>query len=82
MFAPRFGIPEESGTGMAAGPLACLLHKELRLQQTQLDIEQGWLMSPASPSVITVKLDLHGGHINSLLAGGRARIAQTRIIDL
>lgn len=26
MFAPRYGIDEESATGMAAGPLACYLH--------------------------------------------------------
>ena len=30
MFAPSYGIPEESATGMAAGPLACYLHDHLQ----------------------------------------------------
>jgi len=30
MFAPRYGILEESATGMAAGPLACFLHDRLQ----------------------------------------------------
>ena len=30
MFAPRYGIAEESATGTAAGPLGCFLHDYLR----------------------------------------------------
>lgn len=82
MFAPRYGIPEESGTGMAAGPLACLLHAHGLVSDTALAIEQGWLMNPASPSVISVKLDIHHGKIRNLLAGGTARIARTLQLDL
>ena len=75
MFAPRYGIPEESATGMAAGPLACYLHDRLGRDSDQLVIEQGQLMSPPSPSIITVKLQRDGGRIQSLMAGGRG-IAQ------
>ena len=48
MFAPRFGIDEESATGMAAGPLACFLHDRMNQDKDLILIEQGQLMSPAS----------------------------------
>ncbi|MCA0354744.1 MAG: PhzF family phenazine biosynthesis protein [Chloroflexi bacterium] len=82
MFAPRYGIREEAGTGMAAGPLACYLHDQLGLQQTSLLIEQGWLMQPASPSVIEVQLKVVDGAIQSLLAGGRAKVMQTLQVEV
>ena len=82
MFAPRYGIREEAGTGMAAGPLACYLYEKLGVQQTSLLIEQGWLMQPASPSVIEVQLNLVDGAIQSLLAGGRAKVMQTLQVEL
>jgi PhzF family phenazine biosynthesis protein len=74
MFAPRYGIAEEAGTGMAAGPLACFLHDQLGVNEHQIVIEQGWHMQPASPSVIEVMLELEGGKISRLMAGGTARI--------
>jgi len=73
MFAPRFGIPEEAGTGMAAGPLACFLHDHLGVEDREILIEQGWLMQPPSPSVIKVVLDVVDGKISRLMAGGMAR---------
>ncbi|OEY68088.1 PhzF family phenazine biosynthesis protein [Marinobacter sp. X15-166B] len=73
MFAPRFGVPEEAGTGMAAGPLACLLHDHLGVADLEILIEQGRLMQPPSPSVIKVVLDVAGGRIAGLMAGGTAR---------
>ncbi|HEV8694581.1 MAG TPA: PhzF family phenazine biosynthesis protein [Lysobacter sp.] len=79
MFAPRFGIPEEAGTGMAAGPLACFLHDHLGVADQEILIEQGWLMQPASPSVIKVDLELAAGKIARLMAGGTARaVSSTR----
>jgi len=80
MFAPRYGIPEESATGMAAGPLACFLHDRLQLNKTELLIEQGHLMNPVSPSVITVKLDVHNRKIRTLMAGGAAKVTQSRTV--
>ena len=73
MFAPRYGIAEEAGTGMAAGPLACFLHQILDVRRSSYLIEQGWFMHPPSPSVITVNLKLEQSRIVGLMAGGRAK---------
>lgn len=81
MFAPRFGIPEESGTGMAAGPLACLLHDVLGVQDRELLIEQGWLMQPPSPSLIRVVLEREDGRITRLMAGGTGRISRSMVLE-
>lgn len=70
MFAPRYGIAEESATGMAAGPLACALYDHLGIRKPKLLIEQGHYMVPASPSEIMVELDLEAGRITGLMAGG------------
>jgi len=80
MFAPRYGIAEEAGTGMAAGPLACWLHDRANLAGPRLHVEQGWLMRPPSPSVIRVDLQLRGGAISGLMAGGRARLMSSRTV--
>lgn len=74
MFAPRYGINEESATGMAAGPLACFLYDHLGSKQSVLQIEQGRLMSQASPSLIHVQLELTQGQINRLKVGGTASV--------
>jgi PhzF family phenazine biosynthesis protein len=83
MFAPRFGIPEESATGMAAGPLACYVFDRIKIRADgDILIEQGHLMSPPSPSVIQVRLSLSGGRIEKLMAGGKAKLAGTRLITI
>jgi len=82
MFAPRFGIPEEAGTGMAAGPLACFLHDYLRVEEREISIEQGWLMQPPSPSVIMVRLEFADGKISRLMAGGAARVVSSMRVDV
>jgi PhzF family phenazine biosynthesis protein len=83
MFAPRYGIPEESGTGMAAGPLACLLHERLGVREREIFIEQGRLMQPPSPCVIKVVLECApDGRVAGLMAGGSARVGSTQIIEL
>lgn len=75
MFAPRYGIAEEAATGMAAGPLASLLHARHGLGPT-LTIEQGAWMPHPSPSAIEVRLELDNDAIIGLYAGGRARIVR------
>jgi predicted PhzF superfamily epimerase YddE/YHI9 len=77
MFGPRYGIPEESATGAAAGPLACYLHDRLGNRKTKLVIEQGRLMPVPSPSEILIDLDLEGEHIFRLYVGGRARVVDS-----
>ncbi|WP_034299538.1 PhzF family phenazine biosynthesis protein [Herbaspirillum sp. RV1423] len=82
MFAPRFGIAEESATGTAAGPLACYLHDHAGVRDRELFIEQGYLMQPPSPSVIKVRLTVDDGGIRHLMAGGRARAMRLIRLDV
>jgi len=77
MFAPSYGIPEESATGMAAGPLACHLHDHLGFTKTKYLFHQGYLMQPPSPSQLEVQLQTDtAGRITGLKAGGAAVIVQ------
>jgi PhzF family phenazine biosynthesis protein len=71
MFAPRYGIEEESATGMAAGPLACYLFDILGRRKERMLIEQGWFMEQPSPSLIIVDLSLDNGKISKVMAGGK-----------
>ncbi len=82
MIAPRYGIDEEAGTGMAAGPMACYLYDQMGIKKDRFIIEQGYLMQPPSPSVIDVDLEIAGGSITSLMAGGVAKLSQQRVIDI
>ncbi len=81
MFAPRYAIEEESATGMAAGPLACVLYDHLKLAKTNFVIEQGRLMNPASPSLINVDLSIEQGKIKKLMAGGLGKASKSLSID-
>ena len=82
MFAPRYGINEESATGMAAGPLACYLYEKMGINKDVFLIEQGHLMNSPSPSFLTVKLNIQDGKISSLIAGGRAKVLKTMTISI
>jgi PhzF family phenazine biosynthesis protein len=79
MFAPRYGIKEEAGTGMAAGPLACYLYDIIGLKKDQILIEQGWFMSQPSRSLIIVNLAFDSNNkITKLMAGGKG-ISMTKM---
>ena len=82
MFAPFYGIEEESATGMAAGPLACYLYDKTDNKKSTYLIEQGHFMSPPSPSVIDVQLLLENERITGLMAGGYANVSETRTINI
>ncbi|WP_413705768.1 PhzF family phenazine biosynthesis protein [Ralstonia sp. Ralssp110] len=82
MFAPRFGIDEESATGTAAGPLACFLYEKMGVKNRAMTIEQGQLMQPPSPSVIKVILDIEEGRISRLMAGGMATVERSVSVDV
>jgi PhzF family phenazine biosynthesis protein len=82
MFAPRYGINEESATGMAAGPLACYLYDKMGINKEVFLIEQGHFMKPPSPSVITVKLNFQDGKITELFAGGEAKVMKSLNISI
>jgi len=81
MFAPRYAIEEESATGMAAGPLACVLHDLLHIRKNTFIIEQGHFMEPASPSLITVELTVKNNQIQSLMAGGKGKVMKNMDIS-
>ncbi len=82
MFAPRYGIQEESATGMAAGPLACYLREHVGLDRQGFSLEQGRWMSPPSPSVINVRLHIGtNGNIESLFAGGRGALKEIAEVE-
>ncbi|WP_324024895.1 PhzF family phenazine biosynthesis isomerase [Maribacter sp. BPC-D8] len=75
MFAPRYGILEEAGTGMAAGPLVSYLYDVLQLKKTAFKIQQGKYMSPPSSSAIEVQLQVENEKITGLMAGGKGVVA-------
>ncbi|WP_175920017.1 PhzF family phenazine biosynthesis protein [Burkholderia pyrrocinia] len=82
MFAPRFGISEESATGTAAGPLACFLHEHRHIKDREIFIEQGRLMQPPSPSAIKVILDIDDGKVSRLKAGGGAKVVRSMNLEV
>lgn len=82
MFAPRYGINEESATGTAAGPLACYLYEKLGKKQDKFIIEQGHFMLTSSPSLIYVELELANKSIQSLLVGGQAKLMSEKIVEI
>ena len=78
MFAPRYGIDEESATGMAAGPLACYLFDNNFTTETELTIKQGEYMAVPSPSLLSVSLILESNKIKKLYVGGDAFVSEER----
>ncbi|CAJ0859129.1 PhzF family phenazine biosynthesis protein [Ralstonia flatus] len=82
MFAPRFGIDEESATGTAAGPLACFLYEKMGIKDEVMTIEQGQLMQPPSPSAIKVLLDIQEGRVAGLMAGGTAKVERSMSVHV
>jgi predicted PhzF superfamily epimerase YddE/YHI9 len=82
MFAPAYGIAEEAATGMAAGPLACFLHDQMKIQKTSINIAQGYFMPKPSPSLIQVKLEIEDQAIQRLLVGGKAKVMKTHSVKV
>lgn len=80
MFAPRYGIEEESATGMAAGPLACYLREVLTSDQATFNIQQGKFMQAAALSRIRVELTLEAGKIIRLRAGGYGKLVGEKVV--
>ncbi len=82
MFAPRFGIKEESATGMAAGPLAAALIEKLDYPARNLRVLQGEFMSPPCPSELLIRPQMNGTTLSRLLVGGRATAVEERTIQI
>jgi PhzF family phenazine biosynthesis protein len=82
MFAPSYGIEEEAGTGMAAGPLACYLYDILNLKKDRFLIQQGWFMNPPSKSLIIVDLSIENEKILKLMAGGKGIQKKSIMVEI
>jgi PhzF family phenazine biosynthesis protein len=82
MFAPVYGINEESATGMAAGPLASYLFDNNFTKETTLIIKQGEYMTTPSPSKIYINLVLEKNKIIKLYAGGDAFVFSEKVLHL
>lgn len=82
MFGPYYGIPEESATGMAAGPLACFLDKYFFNNRNEYNILQGEHMPEPSPSHLHIRLEKSDGKISKLYAGGEAYISKELTIEI
>ena len=79
MFAPAYGINEESATGMGAGPLAGYLYQYAPNKKQTYIIGQGFYMDPPSGSRIKVQIDAHNG---SIVAGGNAYVVKTIQVEI
>ena len=82
MFGPRYGILEEAGTGMAAGPLASYLYDVLTIKKQRFEIQQGSFMKKPSPSLIVVDLVIENGIIMGLMAGGKGLLKTKLEIEI
>jgi PhzF family phenazine biosynthesis protein len=82
MFAPYYGIEEESATGMAAGPLACYLSAYSHKHQQQFLIEQGKFMKVPSASILHADLNIHDNVIRSVYVGGDAFLSHEIVVEI
>ncbi len=82
MFAPRYAIPEESATGMAAGNLGYYLHNHMSYDVDQIVVEQGYFMDEPSKSEIIVKLNTENGMLSNIMAGGTAEVSRKLTVTL
>ncbi|MBU3758543.1 MAG: PhzF family phenazine biosynthesis protein [Candidatus Omnitrophica bacterium] len=76
LFAPDFGIEEESATGTAAAPLACWLASQNAGPEPRGPwiLRQGALMRVPSPSRIEAAVETEAGRIEHVWVGGFARV--------
>jgi len=81
MFAPLYGIDEESATGMAAGPLGCFLYDN-GIGKTNINIQQGKFMNIPSASLLKININIKEDKIINLFAGGSAYTSNEVIIEI
>lgn len=82
MFAPYYGIEEESATGMAAGPLGGYLYDKAGIKKKELRISQGKYMNSPAPSEILVRLELADDKISKIFAGGSASVIRKLTVEV
>jgi len=71
-----------TATGMAAGPLACWLDAKSGGRRETFAIEQGQMMTPASPSLIIARPQRAGDALSAMWIGGSARAREVRRIRI
>ena len=81
MFAPYYGIAEESATGMAAGPAAHYLANRRYAPSGRFTIEQGRYMKKPSPSLIHVRFS-PGDPEGRAEIGGGAYVESERLVSV
>lgn len=82
MFAPRYGIDEESATGTAAGPLGAYLFAS-SVVPMRCCIKQGHFMNPPSPSLLEVCTEINAqGTMTRVHVAGVGRIRTTMEVDV
>jgi trans-2,3-dihydro-3-hydroxyanthranilate isomerase len=71
MFAPDFGMPEDSGTGGATGPLASFMMRHGLLKGSRMTSEQGTKMGRRSMLHVVIDGDAIdvGGHVAPVATG-------------
>jgi trans-2,3-dihydro-3-hydroxyanthranilate isomerase len=71
MFAPDFGMPEDSGTGSATGPLASFMMRHGLLTGSRMTSEQGTKMGRRSMLHVVIDGDAIdvGGYVTSVATG-------------
>ncbi len=75
MFAPRYGIPEEPATGMAAGLFGAVY--AAGAPRADLRVEQGAFGPAPAPSELIVRVEPE-----RVLVGGTAALVRTRRVEL
>lgn len=83
MFAPHYGINEESATGMAAAALAQHLYEDRGIKQSRILIEQGRYLKQPSPSLIEARIETSlFGKLRSIQVGGRTQIKKEITLEI
>lgn len=83
MFAPAYGINEESATGMAAACLATHMFADQQVRKDEILIEQGWHMKGVFPSLLRAQIKTSPfGNVRSVLIGGRTMHRDQQTITL
>lgn len=75
VFAPLYGVNEDSASGTLAGALACYMYDLQEAEQDTFAIEQGYLMNPPQPSFVKVYMETEERKFSGPRVGGRARPA-------
>ena len=82
MFAPFFGIDEESATGVGAGALGALLSVRLGVADSEILIEQGHWMDHPSPSLLKVRIGKEKDATVTVQVGGAGSVVGQRQVTL